>query len=144
MRRQDRASGRGVGIGRRRGRTAGRLELAHARVEIDVQIALALLRLLELVSQHLDLPAQPRDVALDLLDAVEEIDQALAAQLLLERRDAVVELLLHLREALVRVGDALARLLVIEQRGVRRLRERSERERQSNPTHGHHTAHSPT
>ena len=52
-------------------------ELAQPRIEIDVEIALALLRLLELVGQHFLLAAQARDVRSDLLDLVEEIDEPL-------------------------------------------------------------------
>ena len=87
--------GRGTGgrghTGNRRRRRAGAarrgaaFELAQPRVEIDVEIARALLRLLLLVGQNLDLAAQPRDVGPDLLDLSEQFDEALAFQLHFER-----------------------------------------------------------
>ena len=128
---------RPAGRGRRRRygsrRRVRRLEPAHARVEVDVEVALPLLRLGELVRQHLDLAAHPRDVRLELLDRAEHLDQPLRLQLLLERRDAVLELLLHLRQAHVRLGDALSRLLVVEQRRVRDAAGERERQRRREP-----------
>src|SRR6185295_5425838 len=87
---------------RRHGRGRGRaLELAQSRVEIDVEVALALLRFVLLVRQHLDLAAQPRAVALQQLDLVEQLDEALRLELRLERGNTVIELLLDDVEPLV-------------------------------------------
>jgi len=133
------------GVGGRRPRCA--FQLAHARVEVDIQIALALLRLLELVGQHLDLAADLGDVALQPLDVVGEIDERPALQLPLELGNAVVQVLLQLVDALVCRDNALARFLVIEQRGVRELRdEGNERKRSERRVPAHRKSpehHSP-
>ena len=110
---------------------AAAFELAQPRIEVDVEVALALLLLLLLVDQHLDLPAQTcATSALQLLDLAEELDQTLALQLLLERGDAVVELLLDLRQPLVGGLDPLARLVVVEERGARGERDEHSGERE--------------
>ena len=96
--------------------------------------------------QHFDLAAQPRGVGLQQLDLVEELDEALALQLRFERRDAVVELLLDLGQPLVGRLDALARLVVVEQRRARgRRADRSKDERRGNRADaGEAERHSPT
>jgi len=106
-------------LGRRCRRT---LDLAQPRIEVDVEIALALLRLLELVGDDLDLPAQLRDVALQKLQLIGEIGESLPLHALLERRETVLDLPLQLRDAEVRRLDAPACLVVVEQCRVRRMR----------------------
>jgi len=49
-------------------RAGAAFEPPQPRVEIDVEIALALLQLVLLVVQHLDLATQPGDVGFQLLD----------------------------------------------------------------------------
>ena len=78
------------------------------------------MRLLELVSQHFDLPAQPRHLGANLLHLVEKIDESLTLELRLERGKALLELALNLRKARVRVGDPLARFVVVEERSMGR------------------------
>ena len=80
------------------------------------------MRLLELVRGHFHLSPQTRDVGPDLLDLIEEIDQATTLELGLERRNAIFELPLDLRQARTGFVDPPARLVVIEKR---RMRERS-------------------
>src|SRR5581483_1244649 len=111
----------------RAGRRGARgFELAHARIEIDVQIALPLLRLRKLVGHHFELTAQLRDFGLELLDLREEIGQTLVAQLRLDRGQALVEHLADLVDTLVGLLDASARLVVIEERVRRRCGERQQ------------------
>ncbi len=118
---------------RRFGGRRGCLELAQSRIEIDVQIALALLRLFELVGDHFHLSPQTRDIGLDLLDLIEEVDQPAALELGLERRNPVFELPLDLRQARAGFVDPPARLVVIEKR---RMRERGgEQQCRDNDTH---------
>ena len=65
------ASAGAAGLAASAAAAAGRrLQLAHARIEVDVEILLPLLRLAELVGQHLDLAAQLREVAAHALDLV--------------------------------------------------------------------------
>jgi hypothetical protein len=85
------------------------------------------LRLGKLVGQHLDLATQPRRLGLQQLHLIEELDEALAFELRFQRGDAIVELLLDLRETLIRRLDALARLFVIEQCRVRRHADEQQR-----------------
>src|SRR4029434_6074511 len=100
----------------------------------DVKITLAFLLLLLLVDQHFDLAAELRDVGLQLLDLAEKLDQSLALELRFERGDAVFELPLDLRHALVGRFDTLARLVVVEQRGARRKREAQSDQRERRKT----------
>jgi len=51
---------------------------------------------------------------------VEEIDETLAFDLRLQRGKPILELLLDLREPRIGVGDPLARLVVVEERRMRR------------------------
>ena len=48
-----------------------------AAVEIEIEIALPLLRLLELVGEDFLLTTKARDVGLDLLDVAKQIDERL-------------------------------------------------------------------
>ncbi len=77
-------SRRARGVGRRSALDGGAFQLAHARVEVDVQVALAFLRLFEFVGQHFDLAADLGDVALQSFDVVGEVDQRAAFELPLE------------------------------------------------------------
>jgi alpha-galactosidase len=90
--------------------------LAQPRVEIDVEVALTLLCLLRLVVQHLDLAAQLRDIGFQLLDLAEELDQALVLELQLERSEAILDLLLDLRQAEVGLFDAPPGFVIVEER----------------------------
>ena len=101
--------------GRKRRR---RLDLAQPRVKVDIQIALPLLRLLEFVRDHFDLPAQLREIALQQLHLRAEIGEPAAFRLLLEQGEPILELALHLRDPLVGRVDAPSRLFIVEQRGM--------------------------
>ena len=69
----------------------------------------------------LDLPAQFRKIALQQLDLRAEIGEPAAFRLLLEERQPVLELALHLHDPLVRRLDAPPRLVIVEQCCVRGL-----------------------
>ncbi len=105
-----------------------RLDLAQSRVEVDVQVALALLRLLELVGDDLDLSAQLRDIALQDLHLVGEVGEALSLHLLLERRQPVLDLALQLRQADVRRFDPPARFVIVEKCCLRNVRDEEKRD----------------
>src|SRR5258706_3113129 len=97
-------------------------EALQPRIEVQVEIALALLHLLVLVVQDLQLPPQARPLGVDLLELAHQLDHADVADALLEAGDArlVVEPLLH--ELLAQQLDAPSRLLVVEEPRVRRER----------------------
>ena len=99
--------------------------LAHARIDVDVQVLLPLLRLGELVGQHLDLATDLGDVGLDAFEIAQQVEAQLLA-LLLERHHARVERLGEAVEARLRGRDGLARLLVVEHARVRLLKRESE------------------
>ena len=103
-------------------------DLAQPGVEVDVEVALALLRFGQLVRQHFDLAADLRDVGLDGLEVAQEVEP-LVLRLLLERGEPRFEILLQLVEPRVGRRDALARFVVVEQRGVRRVCANEERKR---------------
>ena len=104
-------------IGSRRARRA--LQLAQPPIEIQIQIALALLRLIEFVGQYFVLAAQFGDVGLDVFDVLQQIHQALALERRLERANALVERALELVDAALEHIDAMARLIVIKYARVR-------------------------
>jgi hypothetical protein len=64
------------------------LEALQPRVEVEVEVALALLDLLVLVGEHLQLPAQARDLAFICSSWRTQLDHADVADHLLEARDA--------------------------------------------------------
>ena len=68
-------------------------------------------------------PRSLRDLGLQLLDLAEELDQALVLQLRLDRGEAVLDLLLDLRQAEVGLLDAPAGFVVVEERGARGQRD---------------------
>src|SRR5258706_1954620 len=114
-----------AGIHRRRRPGGGRaaFEALQPRIEVQVEIALALLHLLVLVAEDLELPAQARHLGVDLLELAHQLDHADVADALLEAGDArlVVEPLLH--ELLAQQLDAPSRLLVVVEPGLGRERD---------------------
>src|SRR5258705_5362044 len=107
----------------RRGRAGGArgraaLEALEARVEVEVEVALALLDLLVLVGEHLELPAQARDLGVHALELAHQLDDPDAADRLLEALDARLVVLALLRQVLLQQLDAPARLVVVEEAGV--------------------------
>jgi hypothetical protein len=89
------------------------------RVEIEVEIALALLDLLVLVGEHLELTAQPRDLGVDLLELADQLHHADVADQLLEALDAHLVVLALLRELGAQGVDAAAGLVVVEEARAR-------------------------
>ena len=102
------------------------LELAEARVEVDVEVLLALVEAFDPVRRHLELAAERRDLALERLDLVHQLEQRLlVGDLGLDARER-----LRLRLDLPpHVGDLPPRLVVVEHAGVRgRARRRQRRD----------------
>jgi len=56
------------------------LDTPQARVEVEIHVALALLRVLQAVAQHLELAAQLADISLQRLDLVHQLDDARIAR----------------------------------------------------------------
>jgi hypothetical protein len=116
---------RDAGVGRRlrrRGRATS-LEPLESRVEVEVEVALALLHLLVLVGEDLELPAQARDLGIELVELAHQLDHADVADAFLEACDARLVVLALLAELLAQALDAPAGLVVVEEarsRGNRR------------------------
>jgi hypothetical protein len=86
---------------------------------------LPLLRLLELISEHFILSAQAGDVRLDLLDIAKHVEHPRVLRF--QPLEALRQLLLELLHANAQRVDALARLVVVEQRRARRGRRERDR-----------------
>src|SRR6185436_1081146 len=111
------------GRGRSAGRRAARgdaLEPLQPRVEVEIEIALALLDLLVLVAEHFELAAQLGDLRVHLVELANQLDHADVADAFLEARDARLVVTPLLRQLLAELLDAPARLVVIEEAGMRR------------------------
>jgi hypothetical protein len=52
------------------------LNSAHARIEVQIHVALPLLRVVEPVGQYFELAAQAVDLGLQVLDLIHELDHA--------------------------------------------------------------------
>ena len=149
------ATGSGAPAGGRRrraspapGRRRAAFELAQPGVEIDVQVALPLLRLLELVGQHFDLAAQLRDVGLDA--ARPRLNRSTSAWFFASSASRRVDSVCSSwsTRTLAIVVDALARLVVVEQRraarAARRAASRTQCRRQRCPVEPRPRVYSPT
>ena len=110
----------GIGAGRRR--RAAALDTPHARVEIDIHIALTLGIAFNAVVHHLDLTAQALDFALEGFDLIHQLQHRLTAQRLFNFADAPgdgVGLRFQIIDAPRLLGNLLARHIVVEHARMR-------------------------
>ena len=94
-------------------------QVRKARIKVEVEVALALLDLLVLVAQDLDLAAQPGDLGVERLDLAQQLHHADVADALLELSDALGGLPGASRLLGADLVDALPRDLVVEESRVR-------------------------
>jgi hypothetical protein len=88
----------------------------QSAVEIDIKIALPPLRLVELVLQRLARATQPRELAAQRLDLVEQIDQRTTAHLPFELSDTLFEQPSLLGNLVAKQNDLLSCLAIAEDR----------------------------
>src|SRR6266516_85078 len=115
------------------------LELSQAVVEVDVEILLAPLEGLGLVREHLDVPAQLRDVLLERFDQLGEVDDPVLPRGIqlpeprVDRGKALLDRLLARLDLVSQLEDLPARLVVVEQGRVGRAREERGPKRKRDP-----------
>ena len=137
-------SGRGGRSGGGRLLLASLLELADARVDVEVQVLLPLVRDLDLVRRHLELAAHLRDVGAQRFDLAREVEHRGAVgrpgDRGLDLRHALLDQPVLLEQLLAQGLHAAARFVVVEQalREAGRGGKKGEQRREHRPRESAH------